>query len=207
MTPGALVRRLLGPLFRPVGELYRRIFVDMPRVVAAIDPHIPTGARVLDVGGGDGYVVDLLLTRRCDLTVTMTDIAGEVGGFIRPANRSRVRLLPRRDMTEVVGAFDIITLSDVIHHVPLDQRPGFLDRLSLTADQVGCDRIVIKDIEPAGLRAKLSLLSDLHVTGDSGVALARSDSIVIPGFRVEHRFTPDHPNYCLVFDRSAVAGR
>ncbi|HTI67146.1 MAG TPA: hypothetical protein VL460_06325 [Caulobacteraceae bacterium] len=64
MTPGQLARKALGPAFQPVGEAYRRVFVDMDKVTDWMIGHIPAGAHVLDVGGGDGYVVGQLLAKR-----------------------------------------------------------------------------------------------------------------------------------------------
>jgi hypothetical protein len=52
MGPGQLVRAILGPrLFKPVGELYRSMFVDLERVVESFPP-LPRDAWLLDIGGG-----------------------------------------------------------------------------------------------------------------------------------------------------------
>jgi 16S rRNA G527 N7-methylase RsmG len=89
MTPGNLARRLLGPAFRPVGEAYRRIFVDMDKVADWMADRLPRSARVLDVGGGDGYVANLLLARRADIRVTLIDPSQEIGSFIDAAHLDR----------------------------------------------------------------------------------------------------------------------
>lgn len=199
MTPGQIVRRILGPAFQPVGEAYRRVFVDMRRVVAAMAEHLPQNARVLDVGGGDGYVVELLLNRRPDLRVTMTDLAPQIGSFLSPENRERVALHPATPVAEMQGSFDAITMADVIHHVPREVRPGFLAEVAATAVRTGAPRILVKDIQPGNPRAWLSLASDLYITGDKGVSLVAQDAVAFPGFRRTAAAMPDYPNYLLAF--------
>ena len=200
MTPGRFVRKILGPAFPLAGGAYRRLFVDMPRVVDAMLPHVPEGAHVLDIGGGDGYVINILLNRRPDVTVTMTDLAADIGGFISPENRTRVRLLPATDLTAVEGTFDLATLFDVLHHVPVSARPRFLADVSATARRVGASRVVIKDVRPGGLRAKLSEWADLYITCDKSVSLLAEDMIQLPDFTATARAMPDFPNYLMVFE-------
>lgn len=201
MSPGALARKLLGPSFRPVGEAYRRIFVDMPKVVDALSSHIPVGSQVLDVGGGDGYVANLLLTRRPDIRVTMTDLAERIGGFIDSANHARVTLLPRTDISAVSGTFDIVTLADVVHHIPVAIRENFFDAVSDTALRTGCQSILVKDIQPGKFRSILSLLADHYITGDKGVSLVSFEELRFHGFVKTEIMMPDSPNYCAIFTR------
>jgi hypothetical protein len=200
MTPGQLVRKILGPAFPMVGEAYRRIFVDMARVVATLSPHIPQNARVLEVGGGDGYVVNLLLNLRPDLRVTMTDLALSIGSFISDENRAKVMLLPATDIVDVAGAFDVIILADVVHHVPAASRPEFYATIVAAARRVGAAKVLIKDLQPGAFRSLLSLWSDLYITGDKGVSLVRSDDLRLPGFQCTWSAMPDFPNYCLAFE-------
>jgi hypothetical protein len=199
MTPGQFARGLLGPAFRPVGEAYRRIFVDMAKVVAVMDRHIPPQARVLDVGGGDGYVVNLLLQRRPDVQVTMTDLAPSIGGFIEPSNRARVTLMPATDVGAVEGRFDVLTMADVVHHVPKDYRSRFLAVIADTARRTGCKTVIVKDIQPGNFRAALSLFSDLYITGDKSVSLIAAEDLELPGLEREELLVPDFPNYCATF--------
>lgn len=205
MTPGQIVRRLLGPAFTPVGAAYRRIFVDMAPVADWIAARLPPGARVLDVGGGDGYVVKLLLDRRADIFVTMTDVAPAIGAFLGPAERARVTLLPGTDAGTLSGPFDAITLADVVHHVPVSQRGGFFAMLGDLATRSGAQCIIIKDIRPRGLRAWLALVSDHWITGDRAVVQIAEDEIRLPGWTRVEMAMPDHPNYCLAFAPEGAA--
>jgi len=202
-SPGQIARRLLGRRFETVGNLYRRVFVDLERVIDVFARELPRNANVLDIGGGDGAVVQRLLNRRPDLTFTMCDLAPSIGAFLSDDNRVRVRLMPQTDIADVNGRFDVITISDVIHHVPVDQREPFFEKLARCCEHWQCRKIILKDIEPGGWRASLSLLADRYITGDRHVILfsrARFQDLVSRHFPQARRVSivPDWPNYCEV---------
>ena len=198
-TPGQLVRLLLGSQFHVVGHLYRRIFVDMDKVVDCIVDQIPSDGNVLDVGGGDGYVADILLAKRPDVRVTMIDIATDIGRFIRSEHRHRVTICAQTELSAIEGKFDTLMIADVIHHVPVSARAAFLSSIAKAAQRTHCNRIIIKDIQPGKLRALLALWGDLYITGDKGVSPVRMEDITLPGFRRTFAHMPDYPNYCLTF--------
>ena len=200
MTPGQFARRVLGPAFRPLGEAYRRIFVDMAKIADWMVDQIPPDACILDVGGGDGLVVSLLLDRRSDISVTMTDLATDIGSFIPAHHLPRVTLLPGTDASTVEGNFEVVTIADVIHHVPHEVRTKFLHSLGAIAQASGARTILVKDIMPGNARAWLSLFSDLYITGDKTVSLIAPDEIQLNGFQIKECAMPDFPNYCLRFD-------
>ena len=203
MTPGQVARRLLGPYVKPVGNLYRRIFVDLDKIVDVIDRELPPGAKVLDIGGGDGAPVDRLLNRRPDLSVTMCDIAPAIGSFVSDANRDKVTLLPATNFAEVSGQFDCVMITDVMHHVPVDQREGFFQSLAESCRRWSCRRIFFKDVEPGSVRSILSLLADWYITGDRHVVLFSRSNF---GDMARRHFPdaqrksemPDWPNYSEV---------
>jgi 2-polyprenyl-3-methyl-5-hydroxy-6-metoxy-1,4-benzoquinol methylase len=202
-APGQIARKVLGRYFEPVGNVYRRIFVDLDKVVAYLDQNIPVNAKVLDVGGGDGAVIDRLLNRRPDLAITMCDLASGIGGFLSERNRAKVRLHPATDLKDIAGEFDVVTISDVVHHVPVGEREAFFRTLAEACRGWKCRKLIVKDIEPEGLRALLSLLADRYVTGDRHVVLfSRADfaRMAVPHFPKAKRtsWLPDAPNYCEV---------
>jgi spermidine synthase len=202
-APGQIARKVLGHHFEPVGNLYRRFFVDLDKIVAFLDENIPENARVLDIGGGDGAVIDRLLNRRPDLAITVCDLAASIGGFLSEQNRAKVRLLPATDFMDVGGDFDVVTISDVVHHVPVSEREAFFRSLAEACAGWKCRKVILKDIEPKGVRAQLSLLADRYVTGDRHVVLfSRADfeKMAVPNFRDARRMSalPDAPNYCEV---------
>ena len=201
MTPGQFARRLLGRHFESVGKVYRRFFVDLDKVVAIFARELPHGARVLDIGGGDGALIDRLLDRRPDLKISLCDLSPSIGEFLSDANRARVKLLPATRFASASGTFDAITLSDVIHHIPVAQRDDFFRSLAGACPAWQCRKLVLKDIEPGAIRSGLSVLADRYITGDRHVVLfSRTDfaQMAAKYFPTAKRTSEmaDWPNYC-----------
>ena len=159
---GQIARKLLGPAFKPVGDAYRRIFVNLERIVDLLERELPRGAAVLDIGGGDGALIDRLLNRRPDIAVTMCDIAPVIGTFLSDAHRAKVKLLPATDFANIGGRFEIVMITDVMHHVPVGERNAFFASLAAACERWGARRLFFKDVEPGHLRSTLSLLADWH---------------------------------------------
>jgi len=202
-SPGQIARKILGPYFKPVGDAYRRVFVNLERIVDVLAEAAPKGANVLDIGGGDGALIDRLLDRRPDLTITMCDIAPTVGAFLSKANRGRVRQLPATDFADVHAKFDFVMITDVMHHVPVDQRDSFFEALARSCREWGCETLFFKDVEPGHLRSVLSLLADWYITGDRHVVLfprSQFAEMAVRYFPNRKRVSamPDAPNYCEV---------
>jgi hypothetical protein len=211
ITPGALVRRLLGDrLFSRVVEVYRAVFVDLDEVAACI-PELPAGAEILDVGGGDGALLDRLLRIQPHVRATLVDQSSKVGLSLAERNRERVRLLASRAVSECMAAGvpppHAIVISDVLHHVPRDQRLDFLREVAAFG-RASARFVAIKEVAPEGWRATLGLLSDWYVTGDRHVELIPPEDLVplvleaFPGFvaKPTRLLERDAPNYCIVFE-------
>ena len=63
MTIGKLARKLLGnKIFSIIARYYRAIFVDLEKVCRSF-PEIEDNAHILDVGGGDGELINILLSK------------------------------------------------------------------------------------------------------------------------------------------------
>ena len=210
MTPGQAARHILGTHAKPVGEIYRRIFVDFGRVVDAFAHSLPRGAHCLDIGGGDGMGTNFLLDRRPDLTVTMIDVAGQVGAFLEERHKSRVSIMPSTSIADYAKlgiACGGVIVTDVVHHVPIEMRHQFFADLAQCVDDIGCETLVIKEVGPGRFRSQLSLLSDWYVTGDRHVRLLAPSDLdahvrakVAPERIVNMaHLTPDEPNYCLIY--------
>jgi len=214
MSLGSTARSLLGKRWFPVvGGWYRSVFVDLERVVECL-PEVGPEARVLDIGGGDGQMINILLERRPGLRITMLDMSSSVGSFLKPELRERVQLLPStslRDYAAVVHDVpDLVIVGDVIHHVPAERRPEFFADLR-TVLRGQPTTLFIKDLEPGHFRSLLSLWADWYVSGDRAVTLASRETVTalvreaFPGARVRSTrlFELDAPNYALVFSIDA----
>lgn len=211
MPVGKTARRILGPeRFKRVGHVYRSIFVDLDAVAETMVHHLPDAAHVLDVGGGDGAPLNPLLERRPDVSVTMIDLAADIGSAVDARHASRVHRRPTTSIRDYMSGEhrrpDAILVSDVVHHVPITERAKFLDDLRDLARADGTKVIVLKDIEPGGFRARLSLWADRYISGDPGVSLVSRETLHALLFAsfgpvpiVETTlFQRDRPNYSLV---------
>ena len=209
MSAGSLARRLLGDrLFVRAADFYRAIFVDLDAVVDCLPAFAP-GTEILDVGGGDGAVLDRVLARNPGTRATLVDLAPRVGVAIAPERRDRVRCLPATRVAagraRGAPAPDVVLLSDVLHHVAPAEREALLREVR---DAAGAPALlVVKDVAPGGFRAWLSVFAARWVSGDRGVQLIGPRDACALVARVFPEWTPcatplldrDPPNYCIVF--------
>jgi len=210
-SPGQLVRRLLGDrLFSRVVRVYRAVFVDLDEVAACV-PELPAGGEILDIGGGDGALLDRILHVQPHVRATLVDQSPSVGLSISDRNRERVRMLASRNVAECpalgIPAPHAVVIADVLHHVPPGERLGFLCEVA-EFGRASLRFLVVKEVAPEGWRARLGLLSDWYVTGDRHVELIPPEELVplvleaFPGFvaRATRLLERDSPNYCIVFE-------
>jgi cyclopropane fatty-acyl-phospholipid synthase-like methyltransferase len=211
MKLGPLIRRLLpAGLETMAAKAYRAVFVDLDKVALQLAKALPGDANVLDIGGGDGELLNRLLAMRTDVRVTMVDIAPSVGRFLLPQYRERVRLLPgttiQAHLLTLHGQnrkYDAAIVVDVMHHIPGGQRESFLGEVHEALAPGGV--LLIKDVEPGHLRATLGYLCDRYISGDRGVALISitelSDLVarIAPGRGVSEvgLLQEDRPNYLI----------
>jgi len=209
VSPGPLLRRLLGDRWFPIlGRLYRRVFVDLRKVVEGF-PEVPEGGHILDVGAGDGELMNLLLPLNPGATATLIDVAPQVGGWLRADLRDRVEALPETSVAAYAKRkrpVDLVILSDVVHHVPLPERPGLLaDLRELLGGRAA--KLVVKEVEPGSWRAQIYYLADRFITGDRNVRFIRRDEVrrlvqgAVPEAACEETdlYRRNPPNYCLIF--------
>jgi 2-polyprenyl-3-methyl-5-hydroxy-6-metoxy-1,4-benzoquinol methylase len=210
-SPGQFARRLLGPqLFKPLGDAYRAFFVDLSAVAASF-PNLPRRASILEVGGGDGQLLNALLARFPEAHATMIDISPRLGDALDKKLLARVQLHPSTSIRQYIERGhpppDVISVCDVVHHVQPDQRVRFFSDLR---PLIGPDTLlVVKDIRPGSPRAYLSYVADRYISGDREVSLLNEDELealvksAIPG--VQATRTPLHeqdaPNYAIAFRR------
>jgi hypothetical protein len=187
--------------------------VDLAKEAAALAEVLPRGAHVLDVGGGDGEPLNHLLALRQDLQITSLDPGPVVGHWIEERFAKQLVRLPRTSLADYIAAQrpepDALLIADVLHHIPVDSRSGFLRSVGVLLDRVPRLRIIIKDVEPGSWRALLGYWSDRYVTGDRHVSpISRAASVLLleetlgPLRRIDTKlFETDRPNYAIAFFR------
>lgn len=211
MSPGQLLRRLLGPkLFEPLGRASSAAFVDLEQVAESFPP-LPRYARVLHLGGGDGQLLNALLARFADARATMIDVAPQLGGALSSSLLARVDLLPNTSVRDYAARGrpppDLIVICDLVHHVPPQERVRFFSELrALFGPNTA---LLVKDVRPGKARAYLSYWVDRYLLGDPWVSLIGEDALealvqqALPGLVAERTplFERHPPHYAIVFRR------
>lgn len=173
MSIGSIIRTAAGPFEKQLCSLYRSVFMNVRRCMEQIQRAIPNGSAVIDVGGGDGEMLNHLLRLRPDIEVVMLDMRDNIGQFLAPDVRDRVILRPSTSLaafrSESGELADVLIVSDVVHHVPVNMRNQFIDDCVSMTKPGGI--LIIKDIAPGGMTAALSVLADRYITGDRHVTL------------------------------------
>lgn len=97
-----------------VGALHEKLV--FPRRVRVLANHlsalIAAGARILDVGCGDGTIDRVILEQRPDLTIEGIDI------LVRPHSQIPVRPFDGTTIPYPDNSFDVVMFVDVLHHTP-----------------------------------------------------------------------------------------
>jgi SAM-dependent methyltransferase len=99
---------------------------------------MPAGARVLDVGCGDGLIGSLVARHRPDVEVSGIDIA------VRGTTHMPVREFDGRHIPVADGEADVVMLVDVLHHA--DDPKALLAEAARASGRA----IVLKDVTPLG---------------------------------------------------------
>lgn len=165
---------------RDLRALSRRIYVRGPRLIRTLQhwrpsicpfpallEQVPPGASVLDVGCGGGLLLAFIGAARAPRRLVGFD-SSEAAIALAVENIDRFPV-PRPEFHRLdagaewpVGAFDVVTLCDVLHHVPRHAQDGVLTRCAETLAPGG--RLIYKDVHPDGLiRPNASRLHDLVI--------------------------------------------
>lgn len=166
MPIGPLIRRMFGPLERPISEIYRGIFVDLTSFINQIQQWAPA-SRILELGCGEGAIVERLVRSFPQAYITGIDITPRVGRLFR-GDSSRVTFKQQtiQDFApENVASFDLLIIADIMHHIPREQHKDVL----LGARQVlkPDGYLILKDWERRNnLIHALCYFSDRFITGD-----------------------------------------
>ncbi len=168
MPLGPALRRLLGPIERPVADAYRRFFVDLDQLAGQIRRWVPAPRLILEVGCGEGAVIGRLVHLYPDAHITGIDVSPAVGRLYA-GPRTRVEFRCQTLAAFAAGAppsIDLILIADIMHHVPVPLRRGLLSDAHALLSSGGV--LVFKDwARTRSLAHWLCYASDRYITGDA----------------------------------------
>jgi 2-polyprenyl-3-methyl-5-hydroxy-6-metoxy-1,4-benzoquinol methylase len=177
MPLGPAVRRLFGRHEHRIAELYRAIFIDIDAYARQIGNWVPGARRILEVGCGEGAVTERLARVYPDADIVAIDITPRVGRLFR-GRRDRVTFVEttvQRVAAEQPGAFDLVILSDVLHHVPSAIRRELLAAVRATIAPGGS--LIFKDWERTAAPIHwLCHAGDRWLTGDRVLYLRKPEA-------------------------------
>ena len=145
MPIGPLVRQMLGPLEKPISNIYRGIFIDLETLVQQIHKWTPSASSILEFGCGEGAVVEIL-TQTFPLShITGIDISPRIGRMYQ-GDTQRV-VFKQQDIKDFAAenpaSFDLIIINDVMHHIPWDMHEPILEYVKSALKSGG--HLILKD--------------------------------------------------------------
>ena len=166
MAIGPFIRQLLGSFERPVSEIYRAIFVDLLELARKIKDRVPA-ENILEIGCGEGALTEYLAKIYPQAHLTGIDITPRVGRMFQgDLNRVTFQQQLIKDfVAQNKSCFDLVVVSDVLHHVPWEMHQEFLIDSAKALKSGGC--LVLKDWESRSTPIHLlCYLADRYITGD-----------------------------------------
>ena len=166
MPIGPVIRQMLGPLERPISEAYRSIFVDLTAFVGQIQQW-SSASNILELGCGEGAVVERLVTGFPKASITGIDITPRVGRMFK-GDSTRV-IFKQQDIKdfapENLETFDLLIMSDIMHHIPWEVHEKLLTDARKVLKPGGY--LVLKDWERRVTPIHfLCYFADRFITGD-----------------------------------------
>jgi 2-polyprenyl-3-methyl-5-hydroxy-6-metoxy-1,4-benzoquinol methylase len=178
VTIGSSVRRLLGPrLERAAADRYRKLFVDLDALASTVSG-LGSFTTVIEVGCGEGALLARLMDELDpNASALGIDIAPNPGhGY---TGRNRKVVFRQAAVADVVAdglRFDLVVVSDVLHHIPPADRHDFLESCRELLEPNGT--IVVKEwVRRRNVAHLAAWGSDRFISGDKGVAFFSEDEL------------------------------
>jgi 2-polyprenyl-6-hydroxyphenyl methylase/3-demethylubiquinone-9 3-methyltransferase len=136
--------------------------------VEVIGQWAPGAVRILEVGCGEGAMTERLCARYPEARITAIDLTPRLGRLFRgDAERVRFIQAPAEQIAASEPAsFDLIILSDVLHHVPTHLRESLMQGIGRALAPKGIfafkDWVVDRSLIHWACEA-----SDRYITGDN----------------------------------------
>jgi 2-polyprenyl-6-hydroxyphenyl methylase/3-demethylubiquinone-9 3-methyltransferase len=167
---------MFGPYERQISEIYRSIYINIDAFVELVVQWKSAPHKILEVGCGEGAVTQRLNAAYPDAEITAIDITPRLGRLYRgPLDGVRFMKCAVQEIAATEpGRYDLVVLSDVLHHVPTEFRQGLLDAIRTAMAPQGT--LVFKDWQRNHAPIHwLCYASDRWLTGDSISYMTREE--------------------------------
>lgn len=178
MSIGARVRAAFGPYEPLVSDLWRAMFVDVGQWTAVVSDWCPSPGRILEVGCGEGYSTARLVETFPGVAIDAIDIADNIGRlYDGPKSAANFRLTYVEDIvSQSLDAYDLVVLSDVLHHVPPQKRESLLRSIHSVLKKGGTFAVKDWHRNPFKPIHWITYGSDRFLTGDRVSYLKRGEA-------------------------------
>jgi 2-polyprenyl-6-hydroxyphenyl methylase/3-demethylubiquinone-9 3-methyltransferase len=153
-----------------VAEAYRRFFGDLDELAVLMAAWVPQAKKILEVGCGEGAMTERIVRTYPTATVTAIDVSPKAGRLYRGQtstvtfSQESVANVARREP----ASFDLVVITDVIHHVPLAARGPLIDSIDQAMAPHGS--LFLKDwVVSASPIHWMCYMSCRYLTGDDVV--------------------------------------
>ncbi|MGK2911966.1 MAG: class I SAM-dependent methyltransferase [Sphingobium sp.] len=154
------------------------MFVDVAHWTGVVAGWCPKPRRILEVGCGEGYSTARLVEAFPGIPLNAIDIAANIGRlYDGPVGAATFRIAYVEEIAaESPATYDLVVLSDVLHHVPSAQRESLLRAIHAVLEPGGM--LAIKDWHRAAAKPIHWAVygSDRYLTGDRVQYLKREEA-------------------------------
>jgi len=168
---------MFGRHERLIADLWRGIFMSSHHWTRTIGTWAPQPRCILELGCGEGCSTMQLANAYPDAMIDAVDIASQIGRLYQgPTDRVRFRIVTAEELAkESPEAYDLIVVTDVLHHIPREARDSFLASVRVLLAPKGI--LAFKDWHRNWTPIYyLGYVADRWLTGDRVAYLTRAEA-------------------------------
>lgn len=171
MSIGLSIRKLFGKHERKISDLYRSLYIDINELCSKIQLQNPEARRILEIGCGEGVVTEKLSSLFPSSEIIGIDISDNIGRQFKPqsGNVKFYKLTVEEYLANYKSDFDIVILSDVLHHIPDNYKSLFITNCRKMVKNGG--KFFLKEyVFYKSFFTLTALFADRYLTGDRYVS-------------------------------------
>jgi 2-polyprenyl-3-methyl-5-hydroxy-6-metoxy-1,4-benzoquinol methylase len=173
---------------------------------------IGSGKKIIDIGCGSGQFALLLaefIKPKAIYGIDIEDRLIRIANKLLDPYRKKINIVFEvyngRVLPELINKCDVVTMIDVLHHIPENMHKKFASDLYI--NMLPASNFILKDIDASNLLVYCNKLHDLLVVGAAGNELTMKEAIKLfteYGFivlKMTKRRILWYPHYTVVFKK------